>query len=204
MSIANDIKEVLQEVGTALTIHRSNGDTVSDIFVDPTAYPDQSTLFIRMFLRSGSLSADTPVRNGDMVEFGGTYFLVTNLVPTHFENDIVENIAVFYRCNQTVEVFKHVDNPGYDANYEKLSEWTSLGADVPACIVEKQLIQTPDVENEAYLSDSITNIVYLSSVYEVARGDRVSVSNGRNYMIETVSRYELDGIFVCGVTEDHR
>jgi len=204
VSIATDIKEVLEEVGTALTIHRANGDTVSDIFVDPTTYPDQSTLFVRMFLKSGSLAADTPVRNGDMVEFGGTDHLVTNLVPTSFENDTVEMIAMFYRCNVRVELFQHTDNPGYGSNYEKLSEWTSLGADIPATFVEKQLIPVPDVENEAYLSDSVTNILYISSAYPITRGGRVVVSGGNKFMIETISRYEIDGILVCGVTEDHR
>ena len=203
MAISEDIKEVLEEIGTSLTIHYSNGDTVTGLYVDPEGYPEQSTLFTRMFLKVGSLPADTPVVNGDIVEFGSTFHIVTNLVPTAFENDVVEKIAMFYRCNVVVDLFSHSDSPAYDGNYDKVAEWTQVGTSVPVCMVEKQLTPLPEISEDIYLTGSVTNLVYLPAVYSIKRGDRV-VENGRNFLIETVGRYELDGILVCGVTEDHR
>lgn len=204
MSIAGDITDVLKEVGTALTIHNPDGSTVTGWYVDPTAYPDQSTLFIRMFLKSGSLSADCPVVNGDVVEFGGTYYLITNYVPTMFENAVVENIAIFYRCNVFVTVETHSDSPGYDVNYDKLPEWTELGTSIPATLLEKQLTPLPEITENIYLTGSVTNILYISANYALKRGDRITTASGSVYMIETIGQYELDGILVCGVTEDHR
>jgi len=204
VAISDDIKDVLEEVGTALTIHRPGELPVTGWYVDPESYPDQSTLFIRMFLKSGSVAATCPIANGDIAEFNGTKYLVTNHVPTMFENDVVENILIFYRCNVLVTVETYNDSPGYDANYDKLPEWTSLGTDVPVCMVEKQLIPLPETVEDIYLTGSVTNLLYISAYYALKRGDRITSAAGNVYMIESIAEYELEGILVCGVTEDHR
>lgn len=204
MSIADDIEEVLQEVGTALTIHHPDNTVTTGLYVDPEGYPDSSTLFIRMFLRSGSVAASAPIDNGQLVEFGDCFYLVTNLVPTMFESASVEQIAIFYLCNVQADLFHHLDAPSYDSNYAKLPEWTSLGTAVRGCFIEKSLLPLPEIKNDTYLTGSITNILYLSADYDMKRGDRIVLANGDRFMIETVSPHELKGILVCGVGEDNR
>ncbi len=204
MTIADDIKEVLAEVGTSLTLHNPDGSTVTNLHVDPSAYPDQSTLFVRMFQQLGSLAADTPVGNGSIVEYGGIFYIVTNFVPTMFENAVVENIVVFYRCNTTVDIFTHNDAPGYDASYNKLPEWTPTATTLRACFVEKRLLESPEIEASVYSTGNVTNVLYIPAVNPVKRGDRITTPDGVNYKIEHVSRYELDGVQVCGVGEDNR
>jgi hypothetical protein len=203
VAISDDIREVLEEVGTAITINSNSETPTTGWYVDFESYPDQSTLFVRMFLKMGSLAATCPAINGDIVAFGGTTYLITNHVPTMFENAVVENIVIFYRCNVLGTIENHSDTPAYDANYERTSEWVTVGTDIPICMVEKQLLPNPEISEDLYRTSSITNIVYLSDQYPVLRGDRITV-NGNPFLIETVGVYELDGILVCGVTEDHR
>ena len=57
--IGDDIKEVLVELGSTVTIHNSDLSTVDAGTIDSEGYPDHSTLFTRMFMPgiiSGSYS----------------------------------------------------------------------------------------------------------------------------------------------------
>jgi|GEM_PF-4735281 hypothetical protein len=204
MTIANDIKEVLEEVGTAMTLHHPDGSATTGLFIDPTSYPDQSTLFIRMFARRGSIAADSPVQMGDIVSFSGTYFLVTNLVPETFENAVVENIALFYRCNVVGSVLEYSDNPQYDENYERLSPWKPIAENIRACFVEKALVQDDTMMEGVMSNTQGTMILYIPAIYKAKIGDRWQCSDGCNFKILQVNAYELDNVLVCMADKDDR
>lgn len=203
MTIAEDVAEVMDELGTVLTIHNSDG-TITEEHVDFESFPDHSTLFTRMFIYSGTMASTSAIVMGDIVSFGTLFFIVTNKIGSNFENDLIENTVIFYRCNVIGSFKRYNDNPGYDADYERKPDWDVIKSDVRACLVEKKL--TTELEDHLDVSavSNETNVLYVSAVNEIKVGDRWELTAEERFRIDSISRYEIDNVFVCQISRDNR
>jgi hypothetical protein len=106
VGIGGDIKDVLQELATTLTIYKRDGSTVTGEKIDYEHYFDQSTEFIRQWCYSGDFQYDTQAEEGDNLYFDGNYFLLLNLKRTLFEDEPVDSSGFFVVCNCTNGVIK--------------------------------------------------------------------------------------------------
>lgn len=95
MSLGDDIKEVYEEIGMAVTILRAGGDITGE-YID--SEPDAGTSFIRRAF----FASTTQAVPGDIVEIpalGNKKYLVILLIPDVFENSPFEYGTLLYQCN---------------------------------------------------------------------------------------------------------
>ena len=97
--IGEDIKDVLQELGTPFKIIHVNGDSVEGESLDYEMYFEQSTEFIRQHCYSGDFQYDTEIVQGDLIEFDSKKFLMMNVKRTLFENEVVDYSNFFVETN---------------------------------------------------------------------------------------------------------
>ena len=97
--IGEDIKDVLQELGTPFKIIHVNGDEIDGESLDYEMYFEQSTEFIRQHCYSGDFQFDTEIVQGDLIEFDSKKFLMMNVKKTLFENEIVDYSNFFVETN---------------------------------------------------------------------------------------------------------
>ncbi len=204
MAIADDVAEVMQELGTALTIHNSDGTTTTGEFVDFETYPDHSTLFTRMYIYSGTMASTSVIEKGNVVSFGNLFFIVTNKIGSYFENALIENTVIFYRCNVIGNFKRYNDNPRYDDNYEREAEWELITSDVHGCLVEKKLTTELEDHLDVASISNETNVLYVSAANQIKIGDRWELTADERYRIDSVSKFEIDNVLVCQVSKDDR
>jgi hypothetical protein len=204
MTIGSDVKEVMEELGTALTIYNRDGTTVTGEYVDFETYPKHSTLFTRMFMYSGAMAYDSVIEKGDIVSFSGFFFIVTNKVASFFENDSIENAVVFFRCNVIGDFKKYEDTPEYDANYDRIAGWALIAGSVKCCLVDKRLTTDPENHAEIATISSDVLILYVSAIHDIKVGDRLEISEEEIFQVDTVSKYEIDNVLVCQMSKDDR
>lgn len=96
--IGDDIKEVLDELGTTATITKSDTSTVTEK-IDPEAYPTHSSEFIRQFFISATFNYETVAVIGDDISFRSKHHILVNIDESTFEDLPVDKIGSMYLCN---------------------------------------------------------------------------------------------------------
>ena len=129
---------------------------------------------------------------------------ISNKIGSFFENTLIENAVLFYRCNVIGDFKAYVDNPEYDRDYERESPWRAIASDVRACFTEKKLSNDPEHNLEISSVSNLSNILYVSAVYDIKIGDRWILSSGRAFQVDSISRFEIDDVLVCQVSVDKR
>jgi hypothetical protein len=134
VGIGADIKDVLQELGTSLTIYKRSGAVITGEFIDYEHYFEQSTEFIRQWSYSGDFQYDTQAEEGDVLYFDGNFYLLMNLKRTLFENEPVDCSGFFILCNCTNAAIKKAVQTR-DATTKKLStSWVAVETGMKALI----------------------------------------------------------------------
>lgn len=119
--IGEDIKDVLQELGTPFTIIHVNGDSVSGESLDYEMYFEQSTEFIRQNCYSGDFQFDTQIVQGDLILFDNKKFLMMNVKKTLFENEVVDFSNFFVETNVLGRFSKSFETR--DSSLKKVTIW---------------------------------------------------------------------------------
>ena len=90
--IGEDIKEALEESGTAFTILRDGGN-LSGEYCYWTPNKQVTKPFIREYFKEADLYWDTAALTGEVIRFDATgeIHLVMNMTPRIFENEIIQN-----------------------------------------------------------------------------------------------------------------
>ncbi len=119
--IGDDIKSVLEELGTTATVTRFSGTVLTEK-IDFENYPTHSSEFIRKFFLTATLSYDTAFQLGDPISFSGMNGIITNIAGADFEDTLVDQTAAVYRCNVRGVVKRYVEsvNP---TTYVKELDW---------------------------------------------------------------------------------
>ena len=207
-SIGNDVKEVLIELGTKFEVYSSGitSDPYVIGYLDYEGYPDQSTLFTRMFSLIATIAYDTTAEVGSIIRNvrQNTHHLVSNKVATLFEDEVIEHQLYLFLCN-FVGSFSHFsDSPEYDEEYNRIEPWEPYLIDVRGCLVDATMITNVDISEQGFAVRDHKYICYVSDVFEVELADRLALATGQVFQINAISRYIIPGLKCLGLSEDKR
>jgi len=207
MSIGPDLAEVLKEVGTSIKIYKPSGTEVLGEYLDFDINRQVTKPFIREFFVEASFSYVTQVVCGDVIEFltDGRKFLVMNLTAEFFENQIINNNAVLYKCNEVVTI-KRPTKGAWNADYERQISWLDVTVDVPILLTERFFgTGLGAVSPQDFMEyDILDNQIYISGYYGVKPLDRVWLSNTEFFQVDFVEKRKFDGVWSCVLSGDTR
>lgn len=207
MPIGEDIKDVLSELGTSLTIYKWPGPTTIVERVDQEFYPTQSTEFIRMFYSSISLPFDTQLKSGDLVEIVGTYFICTGMSPSTFEDSVVDYTASLFRCNCVGRLERYDQREGWDSSYNKRRTWYTVENNLHALQYENRYGQRQYIEDDVIPVNIQGNLLFLDTHVSPEIGDRWypdATDYERFFRVSAIDRLRLDNVSICVLEDDKR
>lgn len=206
--IGDDIREVLDELGTSATITKRNGSTFSEK-VDPENYPVHSSEFIRQFFNSATMYYDSVAVSGDVVSYNGRNFIVTNIVQSMFEDLPVDKTAGLYMCN-VAGVFKRYTTVLDPVESIKTKQWVNVATN-PSTILGLQYENK--LGTEQLFADDIQALIKERHILIVPAGYDIKIDdrwypNPANlkeyYRVLSIESRRLDGCPICSLGEDTR
>ena len=207
MSIGPDLAEVYAEVGTLIKILKPDGTEVLGEYLDVDINRQVTKPFIREFFMEAAFSYTTAVVGGDVVEFivDGRKFLVMNLTAEVFENQIINNNAVLYKCNE-VATIKRLIKGGWNDDYVQERVWPNVIVGVPILLTERFFgTGLGAVEPQDFMEyDILDNQMYISEYYGVKPLDRVWLSDTEFFQVDFVEKRKFEGVWSCVLSEDTR
>lgn len=205
MPIGFDIADVLDELGTPFVIHYIDGSSTDGGKLDYEFFSDHSSEFIRQFFYATTLPYDTIVSKGDIISFNNDFFIVTNIISSLFEGGIVDYSSTIFRLNVfggTIKRFS--DNPGYDANYQRLPKWADVYTNVRGLHTEARFGPSLEDFNDVMELPVDKDLLYLTGNYDLEVGDRWYLSPTEYYKIDQISVRRLDNVNIVALSVDTR
>lgn len=205
--IGDDIKEVLNELGTTSYISRVNGSTYEEK-LDIESFPAHSSEFIREFFYIATLTFDTSAINGDNIAFKGLHFVLTNIVESYFEDEVVDSTAALYKSN--VNGVSKRSTITTDVNYVKrktFEEITENPSSVRALQYENKFGMEPLFVEDTQLLLKEKHILILPAGLDIAVGDRWFpdyTDDTKYFMISSIETRRLSDCPICTLSEDTR
>lgn len=208
MSVGDDIKEAIADVGSTYTIVRDVGDISGEYGLLEFSSQVTKPLTIESFRRS-TIGYDTQVVTGDVVEFDiiGDRFLVTNMLPELFENAVVQKEAVLYKCNVSSGELLRPSGETWDDpmdQYHKETAWEVIKDNCDAMQVAALYGNDLETENELALLGLQKDEVLLSHSVGAQVLDRWQPNSGEYYMVSTIETRRYPDVDVLIVEEDRR
>lgn len=204
MTIGADIKEILKELGTSVTINRYDGTTVTGEYVDHDNYPEHSTEFIRQFFITATFAHDTVINSGDYLEFivSGKFYLVTSKSPQLFENAVNSFIGACYLCNTTGTIQRYSEG-ARDAQYRLSPSWSNISANVRGLMVDNPYENEINEEHNFEFLET-HNFLYISGNYDIQKGDRFYISSTEYYKVDYIESKRLSNVHIVFLGVDTR
>lgn len=166
--IGADIKDVLAELGTPITIYKPDGTEITGEFIDYENYFEQSTEFIRQNVYSADLSFDTQTGFGDLLFIDGLWCLVMNLKGTKFEQEMVIQNCFLVETNVLGQFQRRTSTR---ENMEKVTQWPVVRDNVRGLQLEDVRRPVQKVTEELNVP-LINDILYMSRYMDIQVGDR--------------------------------
>ena len=205
MSVGEDIKEAIEEVGSAYTILRDSGNITDEIGLLEYSAQVTKPLTIESF-RRGTMGFDTQIVTGDVIEFGiiDQRFIVTNTMPDMFENAIVQYDTVLYKCNvKSGEIFRP-SGETWSSAYHKESQWETVKAGCNAMQVSALYGNDLATDEELALIGLQKDEVLIPHSYGAQVLDRWQPYSGEFYMVATIETRRYPNVDVLIVANDQR
>lgn len=203
--IGDDIRDVLQELGTPFTIYRIDGTIITGECMDYDFYADQSTEFIRQFCYSGDFQYDSQVKNGDIITFGDKYFLIMNVRQTLFEREGVDYTNYFIECN-TLGKFSR-QTPIRGADYKSTVSWTTLHDNIHGVQTESEGMGINSFPRQS-MDISLNQFnLYTQNYKDIRVGDRWYPSMNDltiHYKIVQMNAFRFPEMLVCRLEMESR
>jgi len=208
MSVGEDIKAALVEVGVAYTIIRNSGNISGEFGLLEFSSQLTKPLTIEAF-RRGMTPYDTDILAGDVVEFPviNERFLATNTLPELFENAIVHYDTVFYKCNISSGELLRPSGETWDDplnQYHKETEWEVIKANCDAMQVAALYGNDLETDQEIALLGLDKKEVLIQHSVGVRVLDRWQPYSGEYYQVSVIEPRRYPNIDVLVVEEDHR
>ena len=221
--IGDDIKEVLQELGTPFSTFRTSkidalvntlddsvvidcgtsGVVISGQYIDLEEMKERRIDVLGRLCVIGNTHYDAVVDCGDIISFGGKKYLVFDVKPNMFENAPVDSLLLFLECN-VVGRFSRSKEVRDPQTYQTTVQWQDRFCGVDAVEIEKDaVISSPNYNDRIDLS--LNNVTLFCPNYDVHVGDRWHPSNNTDcFLVVSVNKYQYPNIIVCGLEEDAR
>jgi len=204
VAIGGDIKEVFQDVGTAYTILRNAGN-VSGEYLDFSVNRQVTKPFIRAYFLEASIPYDTESIAGDILQFDTTSdkFILMNKTPELFENAVIVNECVLYKCNVSGELTR--PTASRDAQtYQSTETFNTIKSDCNALMTEQLFGHDLDTDEEIGMIGLQKHELYIPASLGVQPLDRYEGSSGEYFMVESIKKRRFDAVDICFLEEDTR
>lgn len=204
MGVGDKIKVAHEKVGLTFTVLRDSGNISGEY-----AIIEENRLvtkpFIREYFQEAQFDYDSQVIAGDIIVTSDLrHMMVMNFTPTIFQNEIVVNEAVLYKCNVSGELYRFSGEQVWDDDYNLQASEVLVKEDCFGLLTEalygNDLEENEEIGNLGLRS----NELYIPSSYGVRAHDRYKVSDGEYYRVETVAKRRYDNVDVATVGEDTR
>jgi len=206
VSIGDDIKEVLEEVGAAYAIIRDSGDVSGEYGVYDLTSQATKPITLEHF-RRGMLSYDTNAAAGDVIEFTETSerFMVMNKLPELFENAAIRYESIFYKCNvSSGEIIRPSGETWASDTYHKETQWEVIKNNCDAMQVAALYGNDLETDQDLALLNLQKDEVYIPHSVGAQVMDRWQPASGEYYQVATIETRRFPGVDVLIVEEDHR
>lgn len=202
MTIGPDIKEAIQEIGPAITIVRDSGNVTGE-YIITKGNAQVTKPFIREFFLEAKFQYDSEAVAGDFIEIDttGDRYIIMNFTPLLFEDTVFEYDSVLYKTNVTATIYRPSETR---ENYRTRTVWSTVKSGI------KLLLTTPlhghDLETDEQLGllGIENHELYIPSSIGIQPLDRVWLSTGEYFRVETIKKRRYEDVDVCGLGEDTR
>lgn len=203
--LGDDIKDAHNDVGSSFSIIRSGEEELSGEYCIFKTNKQVTKPFIREFFQDGSFDYDTDIIAGDVVQSSdGRHLMIMNLTPTVFQDEIIENSAVLYKCNVSGELLRPSEEEGWDDDYRMQGGFSVQAVDVFALQTEALYGHELDSDDELGSLGLEEHELYVPGSFDVQVLDRYQPVSGEYFQVETIKKRRFDNVWVCQITEDTR
>jgi hypothetical protein len=205
MSIGPDIKEALDDVGISYNI------------LLPVPLPDSEKMvaksntqgtkpFVREFFLSATLSYDTKATVGAVIKTvtAAVPYMVMTKTPTIFEDEIIENKVILYKCNVSGEILRLSGESTWDNKYQKHPVFQIIRSNAYGLQVEQLTGSGININEEISAISTDRHDLYVPSYYGIKELDRYQPVSGEFYLVKAVKTRIHDDIDVAELITDER
>lgn len=202
MTLAFDIKEIIEEIGTSVTILRDSGNITGE-YLYGKINKQVTKPFIREFFMEAWLASDTEILAGDVVQTSdGRIFIIMNKTPSMFEDAIYRYDSVVYKCNTTAILQRPTETR--DENFKTTTAFSVVQEDVHTLITESLYGNELDTDEELASIGLSSEDCYIPSSVGVEYLDRLWISASEYYQVEVVKKRRFDAVDLIVLGEDTR
>jgi len=201
--IGPDILEVINELGILATILRSPINLTERLTYDVNG--QASNPFMREFSLAASLIYTSVIVSGDVVQFGGTSYLVGSKTPDVFEGEVVEYAAILLKCNVPALFSLVTYGPSTNqSTFVVTTGWTVRRANCYGLIYRGARSALLNEEVSLGKETTFTLDCFVPASYGAAPQDRLYISATEYYRVQDVEKYAYPGIHILKLVEDDR
>ena len=205
MTVADDIKGAIVEVGTAFTVRRESG-SVSGEYLDFTPNAQATQPFTKEFFLEAEFPTDTAVSPGEVIQFDitGDNYMVMNKTPDILANEVIQFTGVLYKCNVSGEILRPSGEVRNTQTYLKEINFVSIKTE--AYGLQTSPLFGNDLETNEELGAFLlqSNELYIPSSYGITVGDRYLTASGEYMMVNGIKTRRYPGVHVAILVEDTR
>lgn len=205
MSIGADIAEVFEDVGFSFKIIRDGGDLSGEYMAQELSSQATKPLILEHFRRA-SFAYNTDAVSGDVVQFDttGENYIVMNMLPEIFENEVASYESILYKCNIASGELYRPSGETWGNDYHKVTVWNPIKTNCYAMHVAALYGNELDMEEPGSLVGLAKNEVYIPHSVGISKLDRWQPASGEYYMVTFVETNRFPATDVAVVEEDNR
>jgi len=201
LTLASDIKEIIAEIGTSVTIIRPTGNITGE-YLYGKINKQVTKPFIREFFMEAWMASDTAMVSGDTIQTSdGRIFIIMNKTPSMFEDIVYRYDSVVYKCNVVATVQRPVETT---ENYTVTTSFSTITEDVNMLITESLYGNELDTDEELASIGLSSEDCYVSSSVGIEYLDRIWISETEYYQVEVIKKRRFDGVDLIILGEDTR
>jgi len=214
MSIADEVRSVLQEVGSAIILRKWNGVEVLGEYFDDTSHTEHTNPSIRAFFYDFSFHHPTAAEVGDTVIWGENphqlEILITAMAPQFFANEVVEYIASGYVVNTrgAFWYYDQEDTTDDPPDLDELTVWKVLysGIEIHGTIMDRLFRSMVKSTADESIDVALERLqLFVSAQFtNVKMGMQWRSTTGRIYKVDHIEDHNFVGIRSVFLSEETR
>lgn len=211
--IGDDLEDVLQELGSLVSIFKYSDNSTTEEYIDPDIKNDPVYPWTSHFAMAATFGYSSIVAPGDLITFSetpATSHLLVSLLTQRFENAAISKEGVLYLCNRFVQIQRL--STTRDSDYDLEPTWPIVYSG-EVCVYTG-ILKEREVQNTDYARFTFNkeDTVYISDYLDVRVGDRLWIKetieeidpSGECKEVLNVENKMFPGIKVCLLSEDNR
>ncbi len=209
MSLGEKLRDSLKKIGAKINVFAAgSGESVSTEYIDYDINVRTSNPFHREFFLETVFPYDTKVNAGDVIKIvkTGQKHIIMTKSPVIFQDAIIENDTVLYRCNVSGELTRpaSIIDPDAEESEHYLNIFTTVRSNCYGLMTESNYDNEWHTEKEygAYAENEL--FLYLPGAVGIQQEDRYSSVSGEYYRVGIVKRHVYENIDVAVLHEDTR